>query len=193
MKINSKYKIAWAKVLLLPMVMVSVTASCSKVEPGSNVRPRPDADSNLIALKIDTLSPAIAMKHVGGLHTAADFTRIKAKLAANAEPWVSGYKKLTDNAHAQTSYTANPVAKLIRGGGSAEEPEPDNYSRAMNDVAAAYQLALRWKITGDNAYAAAAVQILNPYHPFARRSAVIPTRRLAQVFMATSLRWQRNC
>lgn len=163
MQVNSKQKIVWAKLLLIPLLTASVVASCSKVEPGSNVRRKPDTDSSTTALKIDTLSPATPMKHVGGLHTPADFTRIKAKLAANAEPWVSGYQKLADNSHAQTTYTANPVAKLIRGGGSAEEPEPDNYSRAMNDVAAAYQLALRWKITGDDAYAATAIQILNAW------------------------------
>ncbi len=33
----------------------------------------------------------------------------------------------------------------------------------MNDVAAAYQLALRWKITGDDAYAATAIKILNAW------------------------------
>lgn len=163
MKLYNEHKTSLLRLLLITVVMIGAAVSCSKVKPGSNVRRKPDADSSVAGLKIDTLAPTTAMKHVGGLHTPADFTRIKAKLAANAEPWVSGYKKLTDNTHAQTTYTANPVAKLIRGGGSTEEPEPDNYSRAMNDVAAAYQLALRWKITGDDAYAAAAIKILNAW------------------------------
>ena len=112
---------------------------------------------------MDTLSPSTSMKHTGGLHTQADFDRIKSKLAANAEPWVSGWNKLIVNSHAQTAYVANPTVKLIRGGKSAEEPDADNYSRAMNDVAAAYQLGLRWKISGDTTYARAAVNILNAW------------------------------
>ncbi|PKQ66494.1 cell wall anchor protein [Labilibaculum manganireducens] len=99
--------------------------------------------------------------HPGMLHTKSDFDRIKLKVKANAEPWLAGWNMLIKNAHASLSYKPNPVVKLIRGGNSAEEPEADNYSRAFNDVAAAYQCAIRWKITGDDAYADKAVQILN--------------------------------
>jgi hypothetical protein len=67
------------------------------------------------------------------------------------------------NSHAQLSYTANPTVKLIRGGNTPEEPLPDNYSNAFNDVAAAYQTALRWKISGDTAYAEKSIQILNAW------------------------------
>ncbi|MBA0883881.1 alginate lyase family protein [Flavobacterium undicola] len=112
--------------------------------------------------QIKTLDPSVPLKH-GGYVKDADFVSIKAKIDANQEPWVSGYNKLIANSHAQSTYTANPVATLIRGGGSAEEPLPDNYSRAMNDVAAAYQLGLRWKLTGDAQYAQAAVNILNSW------------------------------
>ncbi|MCW0482384.1 alginate lyase family protein [Gaoshiqia sediminis] len=101
--------------------------------------------------------------HPGLLLSQSDFTRIKAKVDAGAEPWISGWNKLTGNSHASLNYSPNPVVKLIRGGNSTEEPEADNYSRAMNDVAAAYQLAIRWKITGDVAYANKSIQILNAW------------------------------
>jgi hypothetical protein len=101
------------------------------------------------------------MFHVGGLHTAGDFERIKAKLAANEEPWVSGWNKLTANSHAQVSYTPNPVTQIVRGAASGGPAE--NYSRAFNDAAAAYQLALRWKISGDSGFAARGVYILNEW------------------------------
>src|ERR1044072_205339 len=112
---------------------------------------------------IDTLPPGTAMVHPGGLQVAEDFTRIKAALAGNKEPWVSGWNKLIANSHAQLSYVANPTVKLIRGGNSRKEPEPDNYSRALNDVAAAYQTGLRWKISGDTTYAEKSIQILNAW------------------------------
>lgn len=147
------------EIFLLVVFVVLAISSCSKKEKLSVS----STDTTAAIKYIDTLPPSTPMKHVGALHTQEDFDRIKSKLAANAEPWVSGWNKLTANWHAQTTYVANPTVKLIRGGNSAEEPEPDNYSRAMNDVAAAYQLGLRWKISGDTTYARAAVNILNAW------------------------------
>lgn len=101
--------------------------------------------------------------HPGLLHSDADFARIKAKVEAEEEPWMQGWNKLIANSHASLSYNPSPTVKLVRGGNSKEEPDPDNYSHAMNDVAAAYQLAIRWKVTGETAYADKAVQILNAW------------------------------
>ena len=109
------------------------------------------------------ITPNKIFKHPGLLHTQADFDRIKAKVNANAEPWLAGWNKLTANSHSKLTYTPNPVVKLIRGGNSAEEPEGDNYASAMNDAAAAYQTAIRWKITGDNAYANKSIEIMNAW------------------------------
>lgn len=101
--------------------------------------------------------------HPGLLHTQTDFDRIKGKVNAGAEPWMSGWNILIANSHAQLSYTPSPVVKLIRGGSSREEPDPDNYSRAFNDASAAYQMAIRWKVTGDVAYANKSIEILNAW------------------------------
>ena len=108
------------------------------------------SDSLVIPLKAET-EPMI---HNGGLHTPEDFQRIKDNLTRS--PWAEGYEKLVNNSHAQTSYVPNPQTSITRGSGTAE-----NYRYAYNDVAAAYQLALRWKISGDNAFADKAVEILN--------------------------------
>lgn len=154
--------------LIIPMLFIGIlgmVVACSK----SSVEDEPKGGEEPVdpveppTLVIDTLAPSVAMKHDGALHTEADFARVRAKLEAGAEPWVSGWNKLTANSHAQASYTANPVVKLVRGGNSAEEPDPDNYARAFNDAAAAYQLALRWKISGDAQFAQAAINILNAW------------------------------
>lgn len=108
------------------------------------------SDSLVIPLKAET-EPMI---HNGGLHTPEDFQRIKDNLTRS--PWAEGYEKLVNNSHAQTSYVPNPQTSITRGSGTSE-----NYRYAYNDVAAAYQLALRWKISGDNAFADKAVEILN--------------------------------
>lgn len=104
-----------------------------------------------------------AFVHPGLLHTQSDFDRVKSKVEANVSPWIDGWNVLIANRHASLSYSPSPVVKLIRGGSSAEEPDADNYGSAMNDAAAAYQCAIRWKITGDNAYADKAIQILNAW------------------------------
>ncbi|WP_442795964.1 alginate lyase family protein [Pelobium manganitolerans] len=150
-------------------VCIGTVVACSKKT--DNVEPTPSpVDTPVTKVQvIDTLAPNVPLKHVGGLHTEEDFVRIRAKIAAGAEPWTSSYNKLIANPHAQAGYSASPVAKLVRGGGSAEEPDPDNYSRAFNDAAAAYQLALRWKISGEVQYAQSAVNILNAWAKTCKR------------------------
>lgn len=140
---------------------ISVAGGACKKNMGSNNTPAADTTKTLTVKYIDTLAPTIALKHPGGLITQADIDRIKANLST--DPWLSGWNKLIANAHAQTSYTAHPTVKIIRGGNSREEPQPDNYSNAMNDAAAAFQLGIRWKISGDASYAQAAVNILNAW------------------------------
>lgn len=110
-----------------------------------------------------TIDETKSFIHPGLLHSKADFNRMKNKVDANVVPWIDGWNVLIANSHASINYNPAPVEKLIRGGSSAEEPDPDNYSRAMNDVAAAYQLAIRWQITGQIIYAEKSIQILNAW------------------------------
>ncbi|RXK86837.1 alginate lyase family protein [Filimonas effusa] len=111
---------------------------------------------------VDTLSN-LKLEHPCMLHTNADFTFVKAKVDAGASPWKEGWAILAASSYANASYAFAPVVKLIRGGGSREEPDPDNYGAAYRDAAAAYQLALRWKLSGDVAFANKAIAILNAW------------------------------
>lgn len=152
-----------AGVSIFALVLSASLVDCSK-KSGEEYDELYDTTAIVGAVKyIDTLPSSEALKHQGGLNVTEDFDRIKAALAANNADITAGYNKLIANSHAQVTYTPNPVAKLVRGGGSREEPDPDNYSRAFNDVAAAYQLALRWKITGDVTFANRAIFILNAW------------------------------
>lgn len=101
--------------------------------------------------------------HPGILHTQADFDRAKEKVETGEEPWTSAYKKLMASPHVDLNWKPNPTEKIIRGGRTPEEPEPDNYPNAYRDVATAYQCALVWKVSGDEAYADKAVQILDAW------------------------------
>jgi len=141
-------------------LLIITVIGCSSADPATTDVPP------VVVTPVVTPIPINANKifvHPGLLHSQADFDRMKVKVNASAEPWLSGWNKLIANSHSQLSYNPSPVVKLIRGGGSTEEPLPDNYSAAFNDAAAAYQTAIRWKITGDVAYANKSIQILNAW------------------------------
>lgn len=99
--------------------------------------------------------------HPGLLHTQADFDRMTQKVNQNASPWLEGWNKLLANSHTSLSWTPNPQAIISRG---ADNTYPQNNSGLLaNDVAAAYACALRWKVSGDTAYAEKAIQIMNAW------------------------------
>ena len=101
--------------------------------------------------------------HPGMLQTQADLDRTKAKVEAGEEPWASAYRKLLTSPHVSLDWKAAPVEKIVRGGRTIWEPDPDNYQSAYRDAATAYQCALVWHISGDKAYADKSVQILNAW------------------------------
>lgn len=94
-------------------------------------------------------------RHPGGLHTQADFDRIKAQLAAGNPKVTEAYNILKAAEYAQPSVATWPVETIVRGGGSGE-----NYINAARGATMAYQNALRWKIEGNRLCAAGAVRIL---------------------------------
>jgi hypothetical protein len=91
------------------------------------------------------------------LHTQADFDRMAAEVRADAAPYKAGFAVLAANSHAQSTWRPNPLATVVRGG------DGTNVGTLYHDVHAAYQNALRWKVTGDTAHADAARDILNAW------------------------------
>lgn len=101
---------------------------------------------------------ANAIVHPGLLHTEDDFTRIRGFVDAQKEPWLTGWNKLL--ARTNSSYSPSAAAVVCRG---ASWCDPENYSLLYRDAAAAYVNAIRWKVTGDTAYAAASARILDAW------------------------------
>ncbi|MFE0331480.1 alginate lyase family protein [Streptomyces sp. NPDC058960] len=96
--------------------------------------------------------------HPGALHNAGDLNRAKVRVAAGADPWYSGWQRLIDNSHSASTWTPNPQSIVYRGSGY-----PENYGTLYNDIAAAYQNALRWWVAGTSANADCAVRICNAW------------------------------
>ena len=95
--------------------------------------------------------------HPGLLHTDADFKRMREKVTAQAQPWLDGWTALISNGRSQLGGTPRPLATVVRGG------DGSNFAQLYIDVARSYQLALRWKVSGDTAYAERAVLFLNAW------------------------------
>lgn len=113
--------------------------------------------TSVLTLAASGIAHAQTFTHPGCLSTQADLDRMKAKIAAGAEPWTSAYAVLVNNPHSSASYNANPLPYINRGGSN------QNYTSIMHDAAAAYQCALRWKLTGDTSFAEAAMRNMDGY------------------------------
>ena len=98
--------------------------------------------------------------HPGLLHTESDFDRMKQNVMQNRQPWIQSWQILTANRHASLDSKPNAQTIVYRG---SDHVHHENYAALFNDAAAAYALALRWKISGDDAYADKAVAILNAW------------------------------
>ncbi|MFJ7999369.1 alginate lyase family protein [Streptomyces sp. NPDC096310] len=95
--------------------------------------------------------------HPGALHAYGELNRAKVRVDAGNDPWLAGWNRLTANAHAQAGWQPRPQATVIRGGTG------ENYGTLYNDIHAAYQNALRWKIAGTTAHGDTARDILNAW------------------------------
>lgn len=95
--------------------------------------------------------------HPGLLHTESDFDRMRAKVRAQQSPWNEGWSMLIQSPLAQLGREPRTLEVVKRGGAG------QNFPVLFNDIHAAYQLGLRWKISEDPAYAEAAVRILNAW------------------------------
>ncbi|MEO7933327.1 MAG: alginate lyase family protein, partial [Chthoniobacterales bacterium] len=103
-------------------------------------------------------APYAPFTHPGALHTQSDFDRMKAKIAAGTAPWKTSYDQFVGSRFASTGWGPTPYEYINRGGTAQ-----NNYTRTQWDGQAIYELSLRWKLTGDVAYANQAVVIANAW------------------------------
>jgi fibronectin type 3 domain-containing protein len=96
--------------------------------------------------------------HPGLLNTEADFERMRTNVALGVDPWLTSYNALTASWMGQQSggWASHAQATITRGA-------TNDTSRLYNDIAVVYGCALRWKISGDTAYADQAVTLLNSW------------------------------
>lgn len=115
----------------------------------------------LVAMSGPLAGPAAPMRHPGALNAREQFAGVAQAVRQGRQPWAASFARLRANAHDDPAYTPRPVAVLVRGAAPGQPAE--NYARLFNDAAAAYALALDWRLTGDTRRAATAAAILNAW------------------------------
>jgi len=106
--------------------------------------------SLLLAFLCGAVQAAQPFVHPGNWHTQADIDRIRTNVAADKEPWKSAWVAFKDS-QAGVDYQPHVQAKVT-----------DSYA-LQNDGHAAYCLAVKWMVSGDKKYAAAAIRIINAW------------------------------
>lgn len=101
-----------------------------------------------------------AFLHPGLLVTDADISRIQTKLNSQQDPWLTSWNDLISLEYSSASYTNNAVPLVWR---SNEGTNTANAELLWHDAAAAFNLALRWKISKDVQCAEAAAKILTAW------------------------------
>ena len=97
------------------------------------------------------------MIHPGILHTSADLQRLKEQVAEGAQPYVIGWERVKSDPRARLDYAPQPYAVVQR------TPDRASYDALMQDVHAAQLHAISWVITGDEAHAKKAAEILDAW------------------------------
>lgn len=115
-----------------------------------------NVENTLSAMQQADMRPMKHGKNNGALHTENDFKRIRKNL--NKSPWREDWEKFKDNVFSQASVPTYAVDELRVGGRLRE-----NYLNAARGAAAAYQNAVYYRITGDEAHGKRAVEILNDW------------------------------
>ncbi len=110
--------------------------------------------------RVDTpASASEGFTHPGMLHTQKDLDRMKAMVAAHAEPWLSGFLALQADPRSSATYELRgPFLAVARGPGTNLHK-----TEVEQDADAAYQNAVMWCITGQEAHAKKSIEILNAW------------------------------
>ncbi|CAG8148479.1 unnamed protein product [Penicillium nalgiovense] len=98
--------------------------------------------------------------HPGLLVSDSDISRTQKKIKANQDPWTTSWNTLTSLPFSDPSYTPSPVSVVYRG---IWEDHTANAQLLWHDVAAAFNLGLRWKISRNTGCADAASNILHAW------------------------------
>lgn len=139
--------------------LVMLPTSCRENEFGSVDLTMPDTPNTT-----PDVDATYTFSHPCAMYTADDFVRVKAELDGNTIPEVTqAFAALKASPYSSLSRMPEPQELIVRGDPKGTGIDKENYAYAMRDAAAAYQTALIWKLSGDEAYARKSVEIMNAW------------------------------
>ena len=98
--------------------------------------------------------------HPGIAHSAEGIEFVKAKIAAGEEPWSTAWDGVKNSRYASLDWQPEPFAHVERGAYNNPNIGSSDFS---NDARAAYYHALCWAISGNEAHAKKAAEIINAW------------------------------
>ncbi|QEG24874.1 alginate lyase family protein [Mariniblastus fucicola] len=98
--------------------------------------------------------------HPGVAHSSESIAFVKEQVAAGKAPWLGAWKRLSSSGHASLDWKPTPFAVVKRGPYNNPDVGSSEFSA---DGRAAYYHALCWTITGNEAHAMKAEEILNAW------------------------------
>ena len=132
--------------------------SCMENEFGSVDLTMPDTPTT------PDVDATYTFNHPCAMYTSEDFARVKTELDGNTIPEVSqAFAALKASPYSSLSRMPEPQELIVRGDPKGTGIDKENYAYAMRDAAAAYQTALIWKLSGDEAYAKKSIEIMNAW------------------------------
>lgn len=107
----------------------------------------------------------ITFNHPSAYVNGSDIARAKAAVAAAdaSDPVYAAWKEFCKSPWAQETIKPSALETIVRGDPKGTGVESENYILCDQQAASAFQLALRWKISGDAKYAEASRAILNEW------------------------------
>ena len=138
-------------------LITGFTACSSEIEDGTT-----DIDS--WEMPYEEVVAKYTYTHPCAMFNEADFTRVKTMLDNGSAPQAvkDEFNLLKSSQFTNVTYTPSPTEKIVRGDATGTGTT-ENSNNAMRDAAAAYQLSLLWKLTGDTKYADTSIKILNAW------------------------------
>lgn len=96
--------------------------------------------------------------HPGIAHSRASIDFVKGKIAVGQQPWATAWKSAQASRYADLDWSPKPRAHVERGAYNNPNIGSSEFSA---DADAAYVHALNWALTGKDAHAKKAAEILN--------------------------------
>jgi hypothetical protein len=108
----------------------------------------------------DVATPTGPWRHPGVLVNAQQLAFVRGRVRAGAEPWASAFERARTSELASLAWTPKPRALVECGASSTPNL---GCSDERQDALAAYTHALLWNLTGDEAHARKAIEILDAW------------------------------